>query len=184
MTIKIGVIGCGYWGPNIIRNLSQISQVDVSYICDIDENKTNSIKKVYPNIRSVKDYREILKDPEVDAVAIVLPVGKHYEVAKEALLNNKHVLIEKPITASVKEAEDLIKIANEKNKIVMVDHTFEYHEGINKIKEIVDKQENKKFIEGFLKRNNESKHLRDFRTEGLKNESNEDSLDKHPFKFP
>ena len=118
MTIRIGVIGCGYWGPNIIRNFSQINQVDVSYICDIDENKMNSIKKIYPNIKSVKDYREILKDNDIDAVAIVLPVGKHYEVAKEALLNNKHVLIEKPITASVKEAEDLIKIAKEKNKII------------------------------------------------------------------
>ncbi len=141
MTIKIGVIGCGYWGPNIIRNFSQTNNVEISYICDIDENKINSIKKFYPSIKAVNDYKEILKDNDVDAVAIVLPVGKHYNIAKEALLNNKHVLIEKPITSSVEEAENLIKIAKEKNKIIMVDHTFEYHEGINKIKEIINNKD-------------------------------------------
>ena len=138
MAIKLGIIGCGYWGPNLIRNFSRIDSVDLCYICDIDEKKMESIKKIYPNVEAVTDYMEILRDSEVDAVVIALPVVKHYQIAKDALLHNKHILIEKPITSAVKEAEELIKITKEKNKIMMVDHTFEYEEGINKIKEIVE----------------------------------------------
>lgn len=138
MTINLGVIGCGYWGPNLIRNFSRISSVNLYYICDIDENKMKSIKEIYPNVKTVKNYMEVLKDPEINAVVIALPVTKHYQIAKDALLHDKHVLIEKPITSTSEEAEELIRVAKEKNKILMVDHTFEYEEGINKIKEIIE----------------------------------------------
>lgn len=141
MKIKVAVIGCGYWGPNLIRNFSQIGSADLYYICDIDKKKMEPIKKTYPYVKTTTDYKEILKDPEVDAVAIALPVAKHHPIAKEVLLSGKHVLIEKPMAASVKEAKELVKLAREKNKIIMIDHTFEYSESINKIKKIIESKE-------------------------------------------
>jgi predicted dehydrogenase len=137
MAVKLGVVGCGYWGPHLIRNFSQIDSTDLCYICDIDEKRMEPIKKTYPSIKVITQYNEMLQDPEVDAIVIALPVAKHYSVAKDALLHNKHVLIEKPMTANIKEAEELIKIAKEKNKVLMVDHLLEYEEAINKIKEII-----------------------------------------------
>ena len=139
--INVAVIGCGYWGPNLIRNFHQIEPANLYSICDLDEKKLNSIKKAYPHIKTTTNHLELLSDPEIDAVVIALPVFKHYELAKEALLNNKHVLIEKPITSSSEQAKELIKIAQEKNKILMVDHTFEYSPAINKIKEIISSGE-------------------------------------------
>lgn len=139
--IKIGVIGCGYWGPNLIRNFNNIGKADMFYVCDIDETKISSIKNNYPKVKTTKDYKEILTNPDVDAIAIALPVFLHYQVAKESLLHNKHVLVEKPMTANSEQARELIEIAKEKNKILMVDHTFEYSEPIKKVKEIVDSGE-------------------------------------------
>jgi len=136
--IKIGVIGCGYWGPNLIRNFNNIGEAEILYICDIDEMKLSSIKDNYPKVKTTKDYKEILKDPDVDAVLVALPVFLHYPIAKDALLHNKHVLVEKPMTSNSEQAKELIEIAREKNKVLMVDHTFEYSEPIKKIKEIVD----------------------------------------------
>ena len=135
--VNVAVIGCGYWGPNLIRNFSQIDSVDLCYVCDIDKTKLDSIKKAYPNVKTTSDYLEILKDSEVDAVVIALPVFKHYLIAKDALLNNKHVLIEKPMTSSSVEAKELIALAQERKKVLMVDHTFEYADAINKLKEII-----------------------------------------------
>jgi len=141
MAIKLGVIGCGYWGPNLIRNFSQIDSIELCYVCDIDEKKVSAIKKTYPNVKTVLDYKDVLRDPEVDAIVIALPVKEHYRVARDSLLSNKHILIEKPMTSNSKEAEDLIKIGKEKNKIIMIDHTFEYDEAINKMKEIIESKD-------------------------------------------
>ena len=139
--VNVSIIGCGYWGPNLIRNFSQIDLSEVYYVCDIDETKLATIKKTYPTVKTTTDYLEILKDPKVDAVVIALPVFKHYQIAKDALLNNKHVLIEKPMTASSEEAKELINLAQERDRVLMVDHTFEYAEAINKIKEIISSGE-------------------------------------------
>lgn len=139
--MNIGVIGCGYWGPNLIRNLKETSEANLDLICDIDGSKLIAMKKKYPSIRITQDYKQLLNDPSMDAVVIALPVSKHYEIAKEALLKNKHVLVEKPLTASVKEAEDLVRIAKEKNLILMVDHTFEYSPAITKVKQIIESRE-------------------------------------------
>ena len=139
--LKIGIIGCGYWGQNLIRNFNNIDEVDLYYICDIDEAKIMQIKTNYPNIKTTIDYQQILRDPEINAVVIALPVFKHYQIAKDALLSDKHVLIEKPMTANIQEAKELIKIANDKNKILMVDHTFEYSGPINKMKEVIESGE-------------------------------------------
>ncbi len=137
--IKIGVIGCGYWGPNLIRNFSQIDSTELYYVCDLDESKMVSAKKTYPSVKTTANFMDVINDPLVDAVVVALPVAKHYPIAKEALLNGKHVLLEKPMTSSSSEAEELIKIASEKNLILMVDHTFEYSQPIRMIKEIISK---------------------------------------------
>ena len=137
MTVKVGVIGCGYWGPNLVRNFSQIETTDMDYICDLDEKRMEPIKKTYPTLKMTKTYRSVIEDSEVDAVVIATPHASHFKLAKEALLNNKHVLVEKPMTASTKEAKELIETAKEKNKILMVDHTFEYAQAINKMKDII-----------------------------------------------
>ena len=141
MKMNIGVIGCGYWGPNLIRNLKEISEANLDYICDIDGNKLIAMKKKYPSLKITKDYQMILNDSSIDAVVIALPVSKHYSIAKEALLKNKHVLVEKPLTASVSESEELVRIAKEKGLVLMVDHTFEYSPAINKMKQIIESGE-------------------------------------------
>ena len=139
--LKVGIIGCGYWGPNLIRNFSQLGSTSLAYVCDIDEKKLNSIKQKYPEVKTSTDYHILLNDPELDIIVIALPTFKHFSIAKESLLAKKHVLIEKPFTSNSDEARELIKIAEENNRILMVDHTFEYSEAINKIKDIIDSGE-------------------------------------------
>ncbi len=139
--INVAVIGAGYWGPNLIRNFAQIEKAHVTYVCDLDEKKLDSIKKVYTYIKTTNNYHEILKDKDVDAIVIALPVGIHHRIAKDALEVGKNVLIEKPLTSSVKQAEELVELAKKNKLILMVDHTFEYSEPIRKMKEIISSGE-------------------------------------------
>lgn len=140
--INIAIIGCGYWGNNLIRNFSQIPSCKISYVCDKDLDKLKSIHQKYPDILNcTRDYRVILTDSSVDAVVIALPVSKHYLVAMDSLFAGKHVLVEKPMTANVVEAGVLVTGASKKEKILMVDHTFEYNPAIEKIKEIIESGE-------------------------------------------
>ncbi|MDD5192579.1 MAG: Gfo/Idh/MocA family oxidoreductase [Candidatus Nanoarchaeia archaeon] len=139
--LNVGIIGCGYFGSNLIRNFSQISAVNLYCACDIDENKINSVKQNHPDIRITSDYFEVLKDPEVDIVVIAVPALYHHRIAKNALIYNKHVLVEKPMTISSNEAKELIELSDKMNKTLMVDHTLEYAEQINKMKEIVESGE-------------------------------------------
>ena len=139
--VKIGVIGCGYWGPNLIRNFSSIEECQVLWCSDLREERLNHMKQLYPDIKTTKNYMDIINDKNVDAVAIATPVSMHFEQAKTALLGNKHVLIEKPMTNNVNDAEELIKIAEKNNKVLMVDHTFEYAPAVNKIREIIESNE-------------------------------------------
>lgn len=139
--INVAVIGAGYWGPNLIRNFAQIEKANLAYVCDIDEKKLEAAKKIYPYIRITKDYHEILRDKDVDAIVIALPVGLHYKLAKDALEAGKNVLIEKPFTSSVKQAQELVSIAKKNKLALMVDHTFEYSEPIKKMKEIINSGE-------------------------------------------
>jgi len=139
--VKLGIIGCGYWGPNLVRNFNSISDTEVIICADLDESRLSHIKSLYPKIIVTKDYKEILENDEIDAVIIATPIETHYKIAKDFLNANKHVLIEKPITASSKEALDLIKTAEKNKKVLMVDHTFEFSSPIEKIKEIIDKKE-------------------------------------------
>lgn len=135
--VKLAVIGCGYWGPNLIRNFINIPECEMSICCDLDENKLNRMKGLYPGIKTTQKLDDVLKS-DIQAVGIATPVNTHYPLAKACLEAGKHVLVEKPLTASSKEAEDLIRIAKANNVQIMVGHTFEYTASVNKIKDIVE----------------------------------------------
>jgi len=137
--IHIGVIGYGYWGPNIVRNFNGIEGARVLAVCDKSQEALNRVKKNNPDIEVVSDYHDIITSADIDAVTVVTPVSTHYELAKKALENGKHVFVEKPFTASVAQAEELINLAEKKNLKIMVDHTFLFTGAVRKIKEIIDK---------------------------------------------
>ncbi len=135
--IKIGIIGYGYWGPNIVRNFSDVEGAKVVAICDSDPAALKRSQRAYANLMTTSDCMELIRSPETDAVAVITPVAAHYAMAKAALLNGKHVFVEKPFTGNVQEAEDLIELAEKKNLKIMVDHTFIFTGAVRKIKEII-----------------------------------------------
>jgi len=136
--IRIGVIGYGYWGPNIVRNLQGLDTTRVEMICDGNPAALARARKAYPGIRTVSDATEIFRSPEVDAVAVITPVWTHYELTKAALESGKHVFIEKPFTSSSAQAEELIELAARKNLTIMVDHTFLFTGAVRKIRELTE----------------------------------------------
>jgi predicted dehydrogenase len=136
--LRIGVIGYGYWSPNIVRNFNSSANAQMVMVCDINQRVISKIKKSYPHIKITSDPFELIKSPEVDAVAIVTPVFTHYELAKKALEQGKSVFVEKPFTYTVEEGEDLIETANRKNLKIMVDHTFLYTNAVRKIKQLIE----------------------------------------------
>lgn len=137
--VKIGVVGYGYWGPNLVRNFSTTDNCEISGVVDVIESRLQSVKKLYPGINVSTSYDMLINDSSIDGIVISLPVAKHYEFAKKALLNNKDVLIEKPMSDSVEKARELISIAKKMHRILMVDHTFIYTGAVRKIKELIDK---------------------------------------------
>ncbi len=139
--VKLGIIGCGYWGPNLIRNFNSIPDSEMTYCAELNESRLSHIKNIYPKIKATKDYKELLEDKNVDAVVIATTIETHHKIAKDALNAGKHVLIEKPITNSSKDAIELIKLAEKNKKVLMVDHTFEYSSPVRKIKDIIEKGE-------------------------------------------
>jgi predicted dehydrogenase len=136
--LRIGAIGYGYWGPNIVRNFSMLNESQVTMVCDINSQVLKKVKKAYPHVRVTTDSATMIKDPEVDAVAIATPVFTHYELAKMAIQEGKSVFVEKPLTYTVAEAEELIELARKKNQRIMVDHTFLYTGAVRKIKQLID----------------------------------------------
>jgi len=136
--IKLGIVGYGYWGPNVARNFSETSGAQVVAVCDGDDASLRRAEQKFPGIRASRDCRELVKSADLDAVAIVTPVSSHFEIAREALLHGKHVFIEKPFTASAVEAEQLIELADKKRLKIMVDHTFLFTGAVQKIKELID----------------------------------------------
>lgn len=136
---NVGVIGYGYWGPNIVRNFAAHPDLRVKKICDvIDDRLIEARKNHRKDIETVKDPDSIIKDSEIDVIAVITPVSTHYELAKKALLNGKHVFVEKPFTTSTDHCKELIDIAESKNLMIMVDHTFLFTGSVKKIKELVD----------------------------------------------
>lgn len=138
--IKIGVIGCGYWGPNLIRNFNNTSGCEMRICCDMQDDRLERIKSLFPHIETTKDHK-VLLNSDLDAVAIATPVWTHYPLAKSFLEAGKHVFVEKPLTRSSAECQELIDLAASKGLVLMVGHTFEYTAAVNKIKEIVDSGE-------------------------------------------
>jgi predicted dehydrogenase len=139
--MRIGVIGYGYWGPNIVRNFHSQDNCAVVLVADRNPKCEGRLKKVYPSIAFTTDENEILTSPNIDVVAVVTPVWTHYELAKKALENGKHVFVEKPFTYSVAQGEELVELADRKNLKIMVDHTFLFTGAVRKIKELVDRKE-------------------------------------------
>jgi predicted dehydrogenase len=136
--IKIGVIGYGYWGPNIVRNLHSLGASQVVSICDKNEKSLERARQSYPELRFTTDASELLNSPEIDAIAIITPVWTHFELAKSALENGKHVFVEKPFTASAVQAKTLIDLAETKHLQIMVDHTFLFTGAVRKIRQLMD----------------------------------------------
>lgn len=137
MSITVGVIGCGYWGPNLIRNFAENEGAELRWICDADARRLEKVARRYPSAHTATDFRELLADPRLDSVVVATPVSTHYAFARAALEAGKHVLVEKPFTASVREAEELIALAEAHKLALMVDHTFIYTGAVRRIKELV-----------------------------------------------
>lgn len=136
--VRIGVIGYGYWGPNIVRNVAGLQSCELAAVCDRSPAALQRAQRVYPRVLATTDFNEVLRSPDIDAVAVVTPVWTHYELAKAALENDKHVFVEKPFTSTPAQAEELIELAARKNLKIMVDHTFLFSGAVKKIKQIVD----------------------------------------------
>ena len=136
--ISVGVIGYGYWGPNIVRNFQSLDLGCVKSVSDLNSKVLAKAKKAYPTINTTTDCREILHSREIDAVAVITPVATHYPLVKEALENGKHVFVEKPFTDKVAHAEELVELAEKKNLRIMVDHTFLFTGAVKKTKELID----------------------------------------------
>ena len=137
-TINIGVVGYGYWGPNLVRNFFAANDCKVKAVADGRPERLALLAKVFPSVNGVKDADDIINDTEIDAVVIATSVFSHFPLAKKALNAGKHVLIEKPMTASVAEADELIELAAKKGLTLMVDHTFLYTGAVAKMKELID----------------------------------------------
>jgi predicted dehydrogenase len=137
--LRIGVIGYGYWGPNIVRNFSAANGSSVTAVCDMNaQTLKNKVKKSYPHLKTTTEIDELINDTEVDAVAIATPVFTHFEIAKKALEAGKSVFMEKPFTYTVAEAEQLVNLAEKKKVKIMVDHTFLYTGAVRKIRQLID----------------------------------------------
>lgn len=134
--INIGVIGCGYWGPKHIRVCNELDNVKVMAVCDIDERKLQQVNAKYPYVKTMNYFGDFLR-ASIDAVIIATPVNTHYQLARDALLQGKHVLIEKPITSTSREALELIELAEKRNLVLMSGHTYEYNPAVDFLKKAV-----------------------------------------------
>ena len=136
--LNIGIVGCGYWGPNLVRNFISLSDCKVKWLCDVNPNRLAYIKKLYYYVKTTVTFDDMINNNGIDAVAIATPVRFHYEMAKAALLAGKHTLIEKPMARSTQECMELIALAQKQSLTLMVGHTYVYSSSVRKIKNIVD----------------------------------------------
>lgn len=135
--MSIGVVGCGYWGPNLVRNFNDLPQAKVSALCDMDSKRLEHMHARFPNITQFTDFGEMLAKADLQAIVVATPVHTHFKLAKAALLAGKHVLVEKPMASSTAECDELVEIAEKNGLTLMVGHTFLYSEPIHRIAEIV-----------------------------------------------
>ncbi len=139
--IHLAQLGAGHWGPNLIRNFMQLDEVGEFTVCDLEEVRLKKMHRRYPGIRITQSVEDVLTKPEIDAVVIAIPAALHYEYAKKALLAGKHVLVEKPLAMTTKQAEELIALAKAKEKVLMVGHTFLFNAAVLKAKQYIDSGE-------------------------------------------
>ena len=139
--IGVGVIGYGYWGPNLVRNFAEQPQCRVGHVADLNVDRLAQVTRRYPGTKTSRDYRDLLADAELDAVAIATPVSTHFELGMAALRAGKHVLLEKPLAATVSDAEQLVDEADRRGLVLMVDHTFVYTPAVQKIRELAESGE-------------------------------------------
>ena len=138
--MNFGVIGYGYWGPNVVRNLATMEGSRVITIAEIYPAARMRALKAYPGICVTSDAMDVIKASDIDAVAVITPVWTHYELAKAALMNGKHVFVEKPFTSNTAQGEELVNLAQQKNLRIMVDHTFLFTSAVKKIKQLMDEE--------------------------------------------
>jgi predicted dehydrogenase len=136
--IRVGVIGLGYWGPNLLRVLFELPDVEVTYACDLDRDRLEKVVRRYPSVRPTTSADQVLADPDVDAVVIATPVFTHFELATRALQAGKHTFVEKPLAASSAEAEELIDMADQSGLSLMCGHTFIYSPPVQEVKRMID----------------------------------------------
>jgi predicted dehydrogenase len=136
--INVGVVGCGYWGPNLVRNLRSLPNCSLKLLCDSNPQRLSHLRQLYPEIEGSTDYSTLLNGANLDAVVIATPVRHHYAMAKASLQAGKHTFIEKPMAASTAECEELISLAEQQGVVLMVGHTFLFSPPVRKIKEIID----------------------------------------------
>jgi predicted dehydrogenase len=136
--INVGVIGYGYWGPNLVRNFSASSETQVHAVSDLDENRLGLVKKRFPAVEVTTDFQALLTNPKIDAVAIATPVSSHFELALQALRANKHVFVEKPLAATAEQAKRLVEEADKRQLLLHVDHTFIYTGAVRKMRQLVE----------------------------------------------
>jgi predicted dehydrogenase len=136
--IRVGVAGFGYWGPNLARNLDRLPGVEVAYCCDLDEKNLAKARNQFPLATTTDCFDDLLADPRLDAIVVATSVPSHYPLGKAGLTAGKHVLIEKPMALTAADAADLVRLATERERLLMVGHLLEYHPGVRKVKELLD----------------------------------------------
>jgi predicted dehydrogenase len=136
--VRVAAVGCGYWGPNVIRNLYSLPGFELNWVCDIDAQRLSPVAARYPAVRSTTEIDDIFEDPSVDAVYLSTPVSTHYELVKRALESGKHVLVEKPLATTVQQAEALADLAARTGLTLMVGHTFVFSPPVRKVKELIE----------------------------------------------
>src|SRR5436190_1343379 len=136
--VKVGVVGCGYWGPNLVRNLSQAQDCELKVLCDVNAARLNHVGRIYPGVSTTQRFEDLLEDTTLDAMIIATPVRFHHEMAKAALSVGKHVFIEKPIARTVAQAQELVSLAESQGLVLMVGHTFLFSPAVRRMKEIID----------------------------------------------
>jgi predicted dehydrogenase len=135
---SVSVVGCGYWGPNLVRNFRSLPDCQVKQVCDLDQERLAHVKQLYPEIDTITDFAKLLDDEKIDAIIIATPDHLHFELAKESLLAGKHTFIEKPMASSVVQCMELIELAERQQLTLMVGHTFIFSAAVRAIKEIID----------------------------------------------
>src|SRR5215831_6261433 len=137
-TIRVAIIGYGYWGPRVARNFQGLSGCELAVVCDKSPESLRRAARAHPGVSLTSDVAEVMSSPNIDVVAVITPVWTHFDLAKRALEAGKHVFVEKPFTATSAQAEELIELASRKNLKIMVDHTFLFSGAVRKIRELVD----------------------------------------------